>query len=46
MFYADYDEETDLYCIFNTETDKAYASYSTLEQAEQHIEEMMLNGYH
>jgi hypothetical protein len=34
-FYADLDEDTDLYCVFHTETTKAYSSWSSMEQAKE-----------
>ena len=40
QFYADYDEDTASYCVFDTEDGKAWRSYATREQAEQKAEEM------
>lgn len=35
QFYADYDENSQLYCVFGTETGKAYSSYASQEEAEE-----------
>lgn len=33
-YYADFDENTNLYCVFHTETgDRAYSAWSSMEQA-------------
>jgi hypothetical protein len=42
-FYAEYDEETSLYHVFDTETGKSHYSSFTMEQAETRAEEMNNN---
>jgi hypothetical protein len=39
-FYAEYDEESGLYHVFDTETGKSYYSSFTMELAELRAEEM------
>lgn len=39
MYYADYDESVNGYCIFHTENEHAFASYISEEEAEQDAEE-------
>jgi hypothetical protein len=39
-YYADLDEDTGLYCVFHTETTKAYASFAGMKEAEQEAETM------
>ena len=34
-FYADLDEDSGLYCVFHTETEKAYASFADGDEAER-----------
>lgn len=34
-YYADLDKASGLYCVFHTETTKAYASYSSAEEAQE-----------
>ena len=33
-FYAELDNETQMYCVFDTETTKAHSSWASMEQAE------------
>lgn len=37
MFYSDYDENTNIYCVFHTDMPDgfAYASYASEEEAEK-----------
>ncbi len=35
-FYAEYDEETGLYCVFGNNTGFAYASYADKGEAQEH----------
>lgn len=39
-YYAELDEDTGLFCVFHTETDKAFGSYSSMEEAEEKADEM------
>jgi hypothetical protein len=34
-FYADLDDATGLYCVFHTETSRAYSSWATMRQAQE-----------
>lgn len=34
-YYADYDPETGLWCVFHTETNRAYASFSSEAEAKE-----------
>jgi len=38
-YYADLDADTGLYCVFHTETSKAYTSWATMEQAQENATE-------
>lgn len=39
-YYADYDDETGTYCVFHTENNRAFASFSDKEEAENVAAEM------
>ena len=39
MFYSDFDEESNSYCVFNTEDSFAYESYASEEEAESRANE-------
>jgi hypothetical protein len=39
-FYADWDEDTALFCVFGNESGRAYSSYAGMEQAEARVEAM------
>jgi len=38
-YYVDYDKLSGLWCVFNTETSKAYSSWATREQAKEDADE-------
>jgi len=38
-FYAEWDEETGTYCVFDTEDGKAWSNWASLRQAEKDAEE-------
>lgn len=43
-FYADYDEETGTYCVFHTEGNRAFASFTDKDEAESVAAEMNASG--
>jgi len=47
-FYAEWDKETNTYCVFDNEEGKAWSSWGSLKQAEKDVEERTkrhLNAY-